>query len=90
MSITDDGHILGSHICSHITFMLFDLHNRKDRLEKIQNHYKDEPYEIEIISYEEVNHHAGLQEAFKLNDTLHHGNKTTHIDKAAITLEFSE
>lgn len=66
LSLTDDGHILGNHICSHMGYMAQDLHDRPDRLETIKAHFKDEPYEIEIISYDECKTHEGFLKALKI------------------------
>ena len=66
LSLTDDGFILGNHICSNIGYMMNDLHNRTDRLEKIKNHFKDEPYEVELLSYDDCKTHQGFNEALKL------------------------
>lgn len=53
LSLTDDGFILGNHICSHMRYMQNDLHARPDRLTKIKDHFKNDPYLVVILSYEE-------------------------------------
>jgi|ERR1051326_1850680 hypothetical protein len=67
-SMADDGTHLGSHVCSHEHFMQYDLHDRKDRLETILQHFNGEPYELELISADDVLSHAGLKEALRLNE----------------------
>jgi hypothetical protein len=66
LSLTDDGCILGNHICSYMGYMIQDLHDRKDRLETIKAHFKEEQYEIVLLSYEEVKVHPEFNEALKL------------------------
>lgn len=84
LSLTDDGHILGGHVCSHMCYMMNDLHDRPDRLEKIKAHF-NEPYEVELLSYEECNSHAGFLKAIKL------ANKRDHdFEPASVKIELSE
>lgn len=85
LSLTDDGHILGNHICSHMGYMMQDLHDRKDRLEKIKEHFKGEEYEVIILSYDECDKHEGFKEALKLAQ-----NKSQDFEEAGATLEFTE
>ncbi len=84
LSMTDDGTILGNHICSHMNYMIHDLHDRTDRLEKIKNHFKDEPYEIELLTYDDCESHEGFQQALKLSNE-----KDQQIEKAGATITYS-
>ena len=67
VSITDDGVFLGSHVCSNMFYMKHDLHDAQHRLDRVKAHFKDEPYEVECVAYEDVLSHPGLTEAFRLN-----------------------
>lgn len=87
-SMADDGTVLGNHICSHDIYMMGDLHNRADRLETIKKHFGDEPYEVEVIASDDVRTHAGLAEAYRLNQLA--GEKANQYEKAGVTIEVSE
>ena len=69
--IAQDGTALGGHACSHEGYMRHDLGvlegSRPDRHETFRAHYPD-GYRMEFVPYAEVEEHAGLQEAFRLND----------------------
>ena len=80
-SLTDDGHILGNHICSDVNYMIHDLHDRKDILEKIKKHFKGEEYEIKVFSYGQYGGDAGFSEAIKLANE-----KEQEYDKAGCTI----
>lgn len=69
-SMTDDGHVLGNHICSADTFMMHDLHDRPGRLKVIKEYFKDEDYQVIVIPSDEVRNHEGLKKAFELNQKL--------------------
>lgn len=69
-SMTDVGVVLGHHICSDSAFMLHDLCQKKDRKKEVDDYFKDEPYEVEVIKDNEVSSHPGLIEAIKLNKIL--------------------
>lgn len=68
--IAQDGTGLGGHLCSSEGYMYGDLgilpDSRKDRHEGFQKHYPD-GYRMDFVPYAEVDGHAGLQEAFRLN-----------------------
>lgn len=66
LSLTDDGVILGNHICSHMGYMMHDLHDRSDRLEKIKQHFNGEPYEVIVLSYQDCNMHEEFKKALAL------------------------
>lgn len=85
LSLTDDGCILGGHICSHMCYMMHDLHDRPDRMEKIKAHFKDDPYEVEVLCYEECKTHLGFQSALKLANERDH-----NIDQANVIIEVTE
>jgi len=80
LSITDDGYVLGNHICSHMGYMQHDLHDRPDRLEKIKSHFGDKPYEVEILSYEDCKTHTGLNAAVALAQ----GRKQDYVKAGAV------
>jgi hypothetical protein len=40
-AIAEDGHVLGSHWCSHWGYMRHDLHDRSDRRAVAEQHYPD-------------------------------------------------
>jgi hypothetical protein len=66
-AMAEDGTVLGSHWCSRESFVHIDLGDgRKDRKEAYQKHYPD-GYEIEFIPLSDVTAHAGLIEAYRLN-----------------------
>ena len=68
--IAEDGEVLGSHVCSSESFMLYDLGIaegcRPDRHERFQSKYPN-GYKMEFVSYDEVPNHDGLQRALALN-----------------------
>lgn len=71
--IAEDGTPLGGHICSNEGYMPGDLgiiEGRSEyRHETFRKHYPD-GYRMEFVSYGEVKHHVGLQEAFRRNEAL--------------------
>jgi hypothetical protein len=69
-SLTDDGHILGNHICSNTGFMQHDLHDRTDRLKTIKEHFKDEPYDVILFYDHSYKENLEFMHAFKLNQEL--------------------
>ena len=40
-AMAEDGHVIGSHLCSHWGYMKHDLHDRPDRKERCENYYPD-------------------------------------------------
>lgn len=84
LSLTDDGHILGNHICSDMQFMMHDLHDRQDRLKKIKKHFKEEPYEIEILSYLQAKKHEDFLKAAELATK-----NQQNYEKADVSIEFT-
>lgn len=73
LAIAEDGHVLASHWCSHETYVPGDLGvtegSRPDHHRTYAAHYPG-GYEMEFIRASEVNSHAGLTEAFRLNGLL--------------------
>lgn len=71
--ITQDGHWIGSHICSDEGYMPADLGvlegTRPDRHKEFQQHYPD-GYRMIFVPYHRVREHAGLLAAVKLADEL--------------------
>ena len=69
--IAEDGTGLGGHCCSSEGFMYNDLGilegTRPDRHEGFKKHYPN-GYKMDFISYDEVQGHKKLNEAFKLNE----------------------
>ena len=69
-AMAEDGTVLGSHLCSHETFVPGDLGvhpgSRPDRHKHFAQHYPD-GYEMEFVPSKEVPTHEGLQKAFALN-----------------------
>lgn len=65
-----DGTVLGSHWCSHESYVPIDLGVREgcraDRHETYAKHYPD-GYEMEFVRAADVKTHEGLREAFRLN-----------------------
>ena len=65
-----DGTVLGSHWCSHESFVPIDLGVREgcreDRHEHYRAHYPN-GYEMEFVPAADVKTHPGLTEAFRLN-----------------------
>ena len=68
--IAEDGTGLGGHLCTHEGFMLGDLGirngSRTDRHETFKKHYPD-GYRMDFVSYNDVDSHEALLEAFELN-----------------------
>jgi len=71
--IAQDGTPLGGHCCSSEAYMPHDLGilegTRPDRHEDFRKHYPD-GYRMEFIPYGKAKDHAGLTEAYRLNDIL--------------------
>lgn len=69
-AIAADGTVLGSHFCSHEVYVAGDLGvlpgSRPDRHEGYAEHYPG-GYEMEFVRAKNVKGHAGLTEAFRLN-----------------------
>jgi len=65
-----DGTVLGSHWCSHEGYVLGDLGvhagTRADRHKTFLEHYPN-GYRMEFVRASDINGHAALQEAFRLN-----------------------
>jgi len=70
VAIAEDGTVLGGHCCSHECYMEADLGIvegwRMDRHEQYRAHYPN-GYRMEFVSHGDVKGHAGLNEAFRLN-----------------------
>jgi hypothetical protein len=74
VAIAQDGHVLGSHICSHEGYMPHDLGmvkgSRPDRHENdYQKHYPD-GYRMDFVPFKDVEGHEALKKAFVLNELL--------------------
>lgn len=69
-AMAEDGTVLGSHWCSYEGFVPNDLGVREgarlDRHEHYAKHYPD-GYEMEFVRAADIDNHAGLKEAFRLN-----------------------
>ena len=69
-ALAEDGTLLGSHWCSHESYVLYDLgvkeDSRPDRHEDYKKHYPD-GYEMEFVPAKDVLTHEGLMKAFELN-----------------------
>lgn len=69
-ALGDDGTVLGSHWCSHESYVPGDLGvregSRPDRHKTYSEHFPD-GYEMEFVPSKDIDTHAGLQEAFRLN-----------------------
>jgi hypothetical protein len=80
-AIGNDGTVLGSHWCSHESYVRYDLGvaegYREDRHETYKEHFPD-GYEMEFIPASEVETHEGLQEAFRLNQLQEKVAKGSH------------
>jgi len=68
--LAEDGTGLGSHACSSEAYMRADLGilegSRPDRHETFRAHYPD-GYRMEFVGMSDVRNHAGLLEAYRLN-----------------------
>ena len=68
--LAQDGTALGEHVCSSEGYMPHDLGvlegSRPDRHEGFAKHYPD-GYRMEFVTRDEVKQHAGLMEAYRLN-----------------------
>lgn len=71
--ISQDGHGLGGHVCSHECYMEHDLGilegTQEDRHEDFKKHYPD-GYRMKFIPSSEVRDSPELNEAYKLNQEL--------------------
>lgn len=80
-AIGDDGTVLGSHWCSHESYVSYDLGvvegYRKDRHETYKEHFPN-GYEMEFVPARNVETHEGLQEAFRLNQLQSEQAKGSH------------
>lgn len=78
-AIGDDGVILGSHWCSHESYVPQDLGviegSRPDRHKIYREHFPN-GYEMVFVPSSEVETHEGLQEAFRLNQLQDDENET--------------
>lgn len=67
--VSQDGHILGGHVCSSEAYMPHDLgivaFARMDRHEEFQKHYPD-GYRMEFVPHSKAKDHAGLHAAMSL------------------------
>ena len=71
--LAQDGHHLGSHICSHECYMPHDLGvvegSRPDRHETFRAHYPD-GYRMDFVSLHDTLSNPGLTEAIRANAAL--------------------
>ena len=71
--ISEDGHGLGGHACSHEGYMPSDLGvlegSRSDRHEDFKKHYPD-GYRMDFVKYGDVKNHEGLKLAFERNGMM--------------------
>jgi hypothetical protein len=69
-AMAEDGTVLGSHFCSHESFVPHDLGvqegARLDRHKTYREHYPD-GYEMEFVRAADVKIHEGIRAAFVLN-----------------------
>lgn len=69
--ITEDGVVLGTHICSAEGYMLHDLGilegTREDRHENFREEYPD-GYRMDFVPFAEVENHEKLKRALELNE----------------------
>jgi len=79
LALAEDGMCLGSHWCSHESFVSGDLGvtegSRPDRHKTYKEHYPD-GYEMVFVPSSEVKNHPQLKIAFELNQKI--GEKTTN------------
>ncbi len=64
---------------------MHDLHDRKDSLEKIKAHYKDEPYEVIILEYHECMNNPDFVKALELSKI-----REQEFEKAGAKIIFSD
>lgn len=90
IAMAEDGTVLGSHWCSHEFYVPGDLGvtegSRPDRHKTYAAHYP-EGYEMEFVRSSDVKGHAGLMNAFALNQKNNPEEKGEH---ASISVEFAE
>jgi hypothetical protein len=69
--ITEDGTILGGHVCSNETYMLHDLGILEgaapDRHETFNEHYPA-GYRMDFVPYKDAAYHVGLQSSFRRHE----------------------
>ena len=69
IAISEDGHILAEHICTHEGYMRMDLGlDGTNKHDYYNAYYGEGQWELEWVEHPMV--HEGLQEAFRLNDIL--------------------
>lgn len=73
VAITEDGHVLGSHVCTEEGYMPHDLGviegTRPDRHEVFRAHYPG-GYRMEFVKQADVPLHGPLQTAIQLHSAL--------------------
>lgn len=83
-AIAEDGHVLGSHWCSHEGYAPHDLGVLKgaqpDRHEEYQKHYPD-GYRMDFIPAKDAKEHAGLTAVFALNQKLPKEEDSSHAPR---------
>jgi hypothetical protein len=74
VAISEDGHCLGGHLCSHEGYMEHDLGilegAREDRHEKSYRKHYPGGYRMEFVSSQDIPDHAALNKAFDLNKAM--------------------
>lgn len=63
LAISEDGYVVGQHVCSHESWIPHDLGVTSEwHHEGYQKHYPD-GFEVVFVPYDDVVSHKGLQEA---------------------------
>lgn len=69
-AIAEDGTPLASHICSSPAFFHHDIGISSDWKHNYYDEHYPQGWEIEWVERDDIDTHAGLQEAFRLCDEL--------------------
>ena len=91
--LAEDGHWLGSHLCSSEGYMLGDLGmlegRRSDRQDTFKKHYPD-GFRMEFISHIEAKTHAGLEAAYQKSIALGVAAKAPEGESAKVEITISD
>lgn len=72
IAIAEDGNVVAVHTCSNESFMRHDLGLTSDwKHENYNEHYGEGNWELEWVG--DLDNHAGLAEALRLNSLLEEG-----------------
>lgn len=71
VAISEDGHVLASHYCSHTGYIAHDMGITSDWKHDAYDAYYPGGWELEWIDPNQTNDHTGLNEAMRLNEAIY-------------------